>query len=212
MKRRQDHRGEQLQQRRHQVAAGAARLIARHGLQDYREAKRRAARDLGIADEASLPPDALVREQLIAYQRLFRGDEQLRRLQELRQAALEAMGFFAGFHPRLVGSVLDGTADTGSPVRLQVFAEDAEEVSRLLLDADMPTRTLVDRWLRVGGGRSERFPAWVFQARGIEFEVLVLPMSLLRQALPGDDGQPMARAGTAAVRALLADQRLPGST
>jgi hypothetical protein len=207
MARQQAFRGEQLQLRRRRVAAGAARLIAGLGMNDYREAKLRAARELGIADEASLPSDALVREQVVEYQRLFRGDAQATALRERREAALEAMGFFRDYHPRLVGSVLDGSADAGSPVRLQVFAEDPDEVARFLLDADMPTRTLVNRRLRSADGAARDYPAWVFQAQGLDFEVVVLPPTMLRQAPLGEDGQPMARANAKAVQALLDEAR-----
>jgi hypothetical protein len=204
MGRQQVHRGEQLQLRRERVAAGAAQLIARLGLVDYREAKQRAARELGIVDEASLPSDALVREQVLRYQRLFRGEDQAQALRARRQAALEAMAFFHAYHPRLVGAVLDGTADTGSPVRLQLFAEDPDEITRFLLDADMPTRTQVERKLSLAPGHREAFQAWVFTARGIDFEITALPLALLRQPPLGEDGKPMARANMAAVRALLA--------
>jgi hypothetical protein len=200
---RQASRGDQLQLRRQRVAAGAAQLIARHGLADLRDAKRRAARELGFADEASLPSDAQVRDEVIAYQRLFRGDAQASALRDRREAALEAMGFFKDFEPRLVGSVLDGTADEGAPVRLQVFAEDADEVARFLLDADMPTRTLVNRRLRSADGTARDYPAWVFQARGIDFEVVVLPPTMLRQAPLGEEDKPMARANAKALQALL---------
>lgn len=209
MGRQQVHRGEQLQLRRERVAAGAAQLIARLGLDDYREAKQRAARELGIADEASLPSDALVREQVLRYQRLFRGEDQAQALRARREAALEAMAFFHAYHPRLVGAVLDGTADTGSPVRLQLFAEDPDEITRFLLDADMPTRTQVERKLSPAPGHRETFQAWVFTARGIDFEVTALPLALLRQPPLGDDGKPMARANATAVRALLVNDDEP---
>lgn len=196
-------RREQLQLRRQRVAAGAARLIARLGLHDYGEAKQRAARELGIADEASLPTDAQVREQVIEYQRLFRGDDQARALRARREAALEAMDFFAAFQPRLVGSVLDGTADAGAPVRLQLFADDPDAIARFLLDVDMPTRTQVERRLTVEAGRSQSFSAWLFKARDLDFEVTALPLALLRQPPLGEDGKPMARANAAALKQLL---------
>ena len=204
---RQAPRGDQLQLRRQRIAAGAAQLITRLGLADYREAKRRAARELGFGDEASLPTDAQVRDEVIEYQRLFRGDAQAAALRERREAALEAMGFFKDFEPRLVGSVLDGTADEGAPVRLQVFSDTPEDIARFLLDADMPTRTLVNRRLRSADGTARDYPAWVFQARGIDFEVVVLPPTMLRQPPLGDDNQPMARANARTVRALLDNAR-----
>ena len=76
-------------------------------------------------------------------------------------------------------------------------------MARFLLDADMPTRTLVDRRLRHADGTVHAHPAWVFQARGIDFEVVVLPPQMLRQTPLGDDGRPMPRANAKALQALL---------
>ena len=206
MTRNDRNRDGQLRERRQRVAFEAARLIAQHGVQDYHQAKLRAARKLGIHDEASLPRDLDVRDQLRDYQRLFRGDRQTEHLHRLREAALQAMGFFAAFQPRLVGSVLDGTADEQSTVRLQVFSEDADAFARFVLDADMPASTLAERRLRLSREVSASVPAWRFQADGIEFEVAVLPPALLRQAPLGEDDQPMARATPGALRRLLEEK------
>ena len=203
MKQDREQRESQLRLRRQQVAFEAARLMARHGLQDLRQAKLRAARQLGIDDEASLPRDAEVREQLLDYQRLFRGGEQSGQLRSRREAAVAAMQFFQSFQPRLVGSVLDGTADATSPIHLQAFSDEPELFARFLMDTKLPASQLPEQSLRVDRGTRARFPAWAFQADGLEFEITVLPHDLLRQAPLGSDAQPMARASLAAVRKLL---------
>ena len=203
MKRDREQRESQLRLRRQQVAFEAARLMARQGLQDLRQAKLRAARQLGIDDEASLPRDADVREQLLDYQRLFRGGEQSGQLRTRREAAVAAMQFFQPFQPRLVGSVLDGTADATSPIRLQAFSDEPELFARFLMDAKLPASQMPEQSLRVDRETRARFPAWAFQADGLEFEITLLPHDLLRQSPLGSDAQPMARAGLAAVRKLL---------
>src|SRR3990167_1292317 len=203
MRRDRGQRELQLLERRQRIAFEAARLMARDGMQDPRQAKLRAARQLGIDDEASLPRDADVREQLLGYQRLFRGDEQSRQLQVRREAAVPAMQFFQSFQPRLVGSVLDGTADATSPIRLQVFSDDPELFARFLMDAKLPASQLPEQSLRVDRETRARFPAWAFEADGLAFEIMVLPQALLRQAPLGADAQPMARASLAAVRKLV---------
>ena len=203
MKRNRGQRQLQLGARRQQVAFEAARLMARQGIQDPREATIRAARQLGIDDEASLPPDAEVREQLLGYRRLFGGDEPSRQLRRRREAAMPAMQFFQSFQPRLVGSVLDGTADAASPIRLQAFSDDPELFARFLMDANLPASQLPDESLRVNRETRARFPAWAFEADGLGFEITVLPNALLRQAPLGTDAQPMPRASLAALRKIL---------
>lgn len=203
MKRDRGHRELQLRARRQQVAFEAARLMAREGLQDPRQAKIRAARLLGIDDEASLPRDADVREQVLDYQRLFGGDEQSRQLRIRRAAAVPAMEYFQSFQPRLVGSVLDGTADATSPIRLQAFSDAPERFARFLMDAKLPATQMPEQSLRVNRETRARFPAWAFEADGLVFEITVLPHALLRQAPLDAEAQPMSRAGLATVRRLL---------
>lgn len=188
---------------RQRVAIEAARLMAADGSLDVRQAKLKAAGRLGVHDQAAMPRNAEVEEELRAYQRLFRGDAQARALRQRREAAAEAMGFLHRFEPRLVGPVLDGTADVASPVLLQLFAEASEDVGRFLVDAGIPA-AVQSRRLRLDRERFGEFPAWVFLADGLPFELLVLPPALLRQAPLGADGQPMARASLATLRALLA--------
>jgi hypothetical protein len=196
-----------LQERRQRVAAEAARLIARTGLQDYQLAKRKAARQLGIDDDASLPGNAEVLAQVREYQRLFQGGEQPRELRRRRQAALPAMQFFERFQPRLVGSVLDGSADGHSPIRLQVFCDDPEDFARFLIDSHLVASARPEQRLRLDREHAGAYPAWAFTVEEIEFEVTVLPTELLRQPpLSPIDQRPMARATLAALRQLLADE------
>jgi hypothetical protein len=204
MKRNEHQRAEQIQERRLRVATEAARLLARLGLQDYGEAKRRAARSLGIDDAASQPSDGQIRERLIEYQRLFGGIDQPVALQRRREAAAQAMERFAIFEPRLVGRVLDGSADEKSPVQLQVFSAEPEAFARFLMDAGLPARGLPWLHLHLGQERDVRMPAWGFLAGEIEFEVAVLPPNLLRQPPLDGDGKPMERAALSALRRLLA--------
>jgi len=205
MKRADQHDEHRIRERRQRVAYEAARLIARHGLQDYRQAKLKAAQQLGILDDASLPRDAEVQAQLREYQSLFQGAEQPRQLRLRREAALEAMQFFERFQPRLVGSVLDGTADANSPVRLQVFSDDADAFAHFLIDARLPASQLVERRLRLDREQVAGFPAWGFAADGLAFEITVLPPELLRHAPLGADHKPMPRASLAALRKLIAE-------
>lgn len=192
---------------RHRIAFEAARLMATQGVQDSREAARRAARELGEHDIRALPEHDEVIEQLRQYQRLFRRDTQPAALQRRRAAALEAMAALAQFEPRLVGAVLDGSADEHSPVSLQVFAEDPEAFSRFLIERRWPA-TACDQRLQLRRGVGERFVAWRFQADGLAFEIVALPPALLRQAPLGPDGKPMARASAAALRAKMGSEEI----
>ena len=97
-------------QMRDLIAQQAARLMVEEGLRDYYAAKRKAALRVGAPGTRNMPRNTEVEAALQSYQKLFYGDRQTARLRELRSEALEAMRFFEQFEPRLVGSVLTGTA------------------------------------------------------------------------------------------------------
>lgn len=208
-KRSQQQPDARLKERRQRLAQEAARLMAEGGLRDYQQAKRKAALRLGITDEASLPRNLEIDEALREYQRLFQPDNGSA-LRQRREAALQALEFFAGFEPRLVGPVLDGTADARSPVALHLHSDDADAASRFLEQHGIPAE-VGSRRVRLDRERSGEFPVWRFNADQIAFELTVLPHDVLRQApLSALDQKPLRRASATQLRQLLADDGVAG--
>jgi hypothetical protein len=191
-------------QLRRRVALEAARLISEHGIRDYGMAKRKAAQHIGIRDEGHLPRNREVDNALREHQRLFRADQQPYALRDRRETAREAMRFLARFEPRLVGAVLNGTADIHSPVTLHLFDDCAEAVALFLREHGIGFETRA-RTLRVDRERSAAFPVLVFHAEGVVVDITVFPRDALRQApLDPIDERPQQRASLAAVDAMLA--------
>jgi len=204
------HAETRTHERRRRVAHEAARLMAESGIRDYHQAKRKAAERLGIHDDASLPRNSEIEDALREYQRLFQGDAQTAGLRARRDAALRALEFFAPFDPRLVGPVLDGTADRHSPVALHVYTDDDGAVARLL-DAHMIPAESRSRRIRLDRERAIDVGVWVFSAEDLTFDVAVLPADALRQApLSSVDEKPMKRASLAQLRELIAAEEIAG--
>ena len=190
------------QQRRQQVAQEAARLLASGEQVDMDQARRKAAARLGIRDDASLPDASLVRAALGERQRLF-GGAPAPGLGRLREAALEAMAFFAAFDPRLVGPVLEGTAGDRAAVWLHLHPQDPDDVARFLHDQRLPVQP-GHRRIRLSREQTLDQPCWHFSADGVDFELVVLPHSALRQApLDSLEAAPLPRASAAALRRLM---------
>lgn len=204
------HAETKTRERRYRLAREAARLIAESGIHDFHQAKLKAAARLGIHDDASLPRNREIEEALREYQRLFQGDAQASELRRRRDAALRAMEFFAGFDPRLVGPVLDGTADANAPVHLHLYTDDAESVPRFLDDHRIPAEPR-SRRIRLDRERPLDAPTWLFSAEDLSFDLTVLPHAALRQApLSNIDEKPMRRASAAQLRALLVEEEAAG--
>ena len=211
-----DNGAHEAEQRR-RIAVEAARLISEQGIRDYALAKRKAAERLGVCSDSALPKNAEIDEALREHQRLFDSGDQPRRLRRYRQAAREALLFFARFDPRLVGAVLDGSADRHSAVCLHLFCDEAESVAHFLDEFAIPYET-GERTLRLSRQIERDCPVYTFSAGEVPVDVTVLPEAWLRQAPLDHSGEkPMQRAGLAAIDALLAadapkDQRLSSAT
>ena len=204
------HAETRIRERRHRLAHEAARLMAEGGIRDYHQAKLKAAARLGIVDDASLPRNREIEDALREYQRLFQGDAQASGLRQRREAALRALEFFLRFDARLVGSVLDGTADANAPVALHLYTDDNDAVPRFLEEHAIPAESR-SRRLRLDRERSGDFPVWLFSAEGLTFDLTVLPETAMRQApLSAIDEKPMPRASAHQVRALLAADEIAG--
>lgn len=187
------------------IAQEAARIIAEEGIDDYLLAKRKAAQHLGSPDTRHMPRNIEIEDALADYQRLFQSASQPQRLEQLRRAALSSMRFFERFHPRLVGSVLSGTATEYSEITLHVFADTVEELSFFLMDHKIPFDIEQQRF-RFERDNQVELPVYCFMAGKDRLELVVFPLAGRREAPRSPlDGRPMARAGVAAVEALLSD-------
>lgn len=197
------HTHDRLQRNRLRIAQEAARLMSEHGIRDFHHAKLKAAERLGILDTQALPRNLEVEQALREHQRLFLADSQPQLLRQRREAAIEAMRFLSAFEPRLVGAVLEGTADAHSAVCLHVYSDDPEAVMRYLRDHGVPFDSQV-RHLRYGRDEQPEYPVLLFAADELPFDLTVLPRDALRQApLDRADDRPMRRASLVQMELLL---------
>jgi hypothetical protein len=200
MNRRPNPRAELL---RRAVAEEAARIMDEQGVEDYLQAKRKAAGRFGVSDASILPRNTEIEDALAARQRLFSGSRHDAALADLRRSALEAMKVMAEFQPRLVGPVLTGTASEHSEITLHVFSDSPEAVSLRLTERGIPHEVL-ERRLKFERDRTESFPAMRFVAGHRRVDAVVFPLDGIRQSPSSPvDGRPMRRASAAEVAALL---------
>jgi hypothetical protein len=189
---------------RQQIAEGAARLMAEHGIQDFALAKRKAAERLGVRPGAGgLPSNTEIQAQLVQRQRIFEAGTHGDRLVRLRRIAADAMHAIAVFRPKLVGSVLDGTATLNSPIEIHAFSDAPEAVAAALEGQGLHLRDRQRRY-RFGGDVAQLIPGFEIVVDGAALEIMVFPERASGHApLSPVDGKPMRRASRAAVIALL---------
>ena len=180
------------------IASVAARLMAEDGITDYHQAKRKAARQLGLSDHTSYPDNAEVEMELRAYRSIYMDEEHLEHLKAMRHTALELLDLLAAFHPYLTGSVLDGTAGEHSNIDIQIFADSAKEVEIFLLN-----RGIVYEHIEP---RNEKVDAvLLLETDTADANLVIYPPRLERVSLKHRDGRPRARIKADGLRSLLAD-------
>jgi hypothetical protein len=185
------------------LAQEAARIMAEHGIEDYLQAKRKAADRLGVNDVSVLPKNVEIEAALRAHQRLFGRESHDHSLMEQRRVALQTMRLLAEFNPRLVGSVLTGTATDYSDINLHLFADASETVAIRLLDIGVP-HEFYERRVKMDAERSVNYPALRFDASGRTVDATVFPIDGIRQSPYSPvDGRPMKRADAREVSALI---------
>ena len=168
--------------------------MAEHGIDDFLQAKRKAADRLGVQDVAVLPKNVEIEAALRAHQRLFGGDSHDHDLKQQRRAALGAMRLLAQFHPRLVGSVLTGTATPHSDINLHLFADGSEAVAIRFMELGVP-HSFYERRVKMDADRSVNCPVLRFEAGGRTIDATIFPVDGIRQSPYSPvDGRPMRRA------------------
>jgi hypothetical protein len=184
------------------IAVQAARLMAEDGIEDYGLAKRKAARQLGLPETGSLPNNAEIESALREYQGIYLADDQRRRIDALREHALELMRAFAAFNPHLAGPVLSGVAGPYAAIQLQLYTDNDKAVELFLIDRGIAYRTSQARLFL--GGEMRPVPVFCFDDDGVEVELVLLQTRDLRapvRATP--EGRIIERAKTAQVEALV---------
>lgn len=201
-----------LKQVRAEVAAEAARIIATEGQHNYRAAKKKAAERIGASERLALPSNIEVKEALRTYQNLYGGEQHQSNLDRLRTVAIEAMRLLEAYNPRLVGSVLDGTADEHSRIALHVFCDSPESMVLHFLENSVPFQQ-EQRQIRWHNGDHRTIPLIIFELRDTAVELSIFDPIILRQAPPSPiDGKPQQRATLTDVECLLAESLTPAAS
>ena len=191
------------------LAQEAARIVVDQGIRDYRIAKLKAADRLGMSERGSLPGNAEIELAVAEHLQLFGRESHADFLHAMRQAALAAMALLAAYSPRLVGPVLNGTADANSSVNLHVFADSPEQVAMALSGLGFDYKPYERRLKSRRNGKdgkavADSYAGFQFVHGDISVEATVFPVDGIRQApISPIDGKPMKRADEKAVRALL---------
>ncbi|QHS10778.1 hypothetical protein [Sinimarinibacterium sp. NLF-5-8] len=186
-----------------ELVAEIAREVCTGQLTDYRLAKQRALARLGLPARTPLPDNRAIHAAVIDYQRLFGGSAYRAHLQQMRQAAHQAMHLLQAFAPRLVGAALSGAVTPAHHVQLHAFADPAEAVDLFLMDRHLRYEA-DERRYRYPNGQEEQVPLIRLQWQRIGVDIAVFGADDVRRVpINPVDGKAFVRADAAAVQRLL---------
>lgn len=195
-----------MEQYKSEIAAVAARFVVEEGL-EYRAAKRRALKQLGLPGRTALPDNDQVEDAVLAHVGIFCAQTQPTELLALRRLALTWMERMGDFWPHLGGAVWRGTATRLNDIYIDLFCDDCKSAELSLIDhrADYCVRSVI-------GLRRESITALSVQAHCTELRenvgvhLLLYDRDDIRGALRLDAKGRTPRGDLAAVRRLLCDQ------
>lgn len=176
--------------------------MAEDGIEDHGLAKKKAARQAGIADTHPLPGNDEIDEALKLYRDIYHADDHRAQLTELREIAVRAMVEFEAFNPHLTGGVLSGIAGKYAGIQLQLFTDDAKTVELFLIDHGIDYQA--GQTSLYSGETRITVPLYTLNDDGAEIEIVVLSARDARMPLKTSPaGKTIERAKLVAVEELL---------
>ncbi len=155
---------------KHRVAREAATLLYFGAEKEYKQAKEKAAQTFGVH---FLPSNLEVALELDKIAEENEGEKRKVRLIQMRKEALETMNLLNIFCPVLIGSVWRGTIKQGSDIDLAVYADDPEQITRILKVEGI--KVLKTAWTTVNkrGATLESFHIYAETAAKYGLEIVV---------------------------------------
>lgn len=185
---------------RESIAQLAARFMA-EGIEDFAQAKRKAARQLGAPDTRNLPDNREIEQALRVYQALYQGEVHIEVLRKLRSQALLVMQELEDFNPLLIGSVDRGTATAYSNIDLMLFVDSQKEVEIALLNRKR-AYTVGEKRFRFSDGVRQVPVLLLSQYDGADVQLAIFaPADLRHMPLSPIDGRALSGSGLEEVRA-----------
>ena len=119
------------------VANLAAQLIMENGIKDYLYAKKKAAKSLGINENANLQTNSQIDKAIDEFNKIFNPNIDIEFLQQFKTQALEVMSIFKNFKPHLMDKLSQGIIPKFHEIKINLFADNLKDVEYVLLNSEL---------------------------------------------------------------------------
>ncbi|TQV81068.1 nucleotidyltransferase [Aliikangiella coralliicola] len=182
----------------------AARLMYEEGVDQYLDAKRKAAKRILGKQTRDLPSNGEIAEELFQLSQFHQGDELEATLFEMRILAMDVMENLAEFSPRLIGSVSTGKVRQGSDIDLHVFTNSLENL-QAHLEAAKWSYSLKKIWIQKSGRPAEF--THIYLDFDYPVELSIYPENEIRvRGRSSTDGKPIERLSASKLRDLVMNE------
>ena len=182
----------------------AARLMYEDGVDQYLDAKRKAAKRVFGKHTKDLPSNGEISQELYNLAKFHNGNQHSQTLFKMRLLAMEVMERLDEFSPRLIGSVSTGRIREGSDIDLHVFTDRLELVQAHLERLDWGYE-IKQVWIEKSGRPMEFNHIYLMFEYPIELSVY--PVNEIRvRGRSSTDGKPIERLSVSKVRDLIMDE------
>jgi len=166
---------------RARVADEAATLLYARQEKEYKQAKLKAAKILGIR---IMPSNADVAEALDKLADEREGEDRKKELVTMRMEALLMMKTLRKMQPVLTGSVWRGTARRGSDIDITVFSDNQEKVQTVLEEGGYKITKTEFQTVTKHGIKLETFHIHLFLKSSHEAEIIVRGLQRIHMKEP----------------------------
>ena len=119
------------------VANLAAQLIMEDGIKDYLYAKKKAAKSLGINENANLPTNSQIDKAIDEFNKIFNPNIDIEFLQQFKTQALVLMSIFKDFKQHLMNQLSQGIIPKFPEIKINLFADNLKDVEYVLLNSEL---------------------------------------------------------------------------
>jgi hypothetical protein len=107
------------------------------GIKDYLYAKKKAAKSLGINENANLPTNSQIDKAIDEFNKIFNPNIDIEFLQQFKTQALELMSIFKNFKPHLMNQLSQGIIPKFPEIKINLFADNLKDVEYVLLNSEL---------------------------------------------------------------------------
>jgi len=185
------------------LAQESAKLIVSQGIENFSDAKNKAAQKLNIENLGCLPSNSDIEKSLKEHYQLFVPDTHTDYIKLMRETAIEIMNLFIDFQVYVVGPVVSGTAPSSSSINIHLGAEDIYDVTQIL-DKNKIKYKFFEKKIKFNKKLNKAFCGLSFHYKTLVVEIMIFNSRDIKQCpLSRIDGKPIKRLKIDSMKKLL---------